>query len=100
MNMWHMKFTTIKEHFYGKTFISCRHSRKYARSQGIRERNRKNQAVLIEGEIGSEDPSPIRCEILSIPYNNQEAADIAEQYPDLPNSEAYRKEVLTGIYSR
>ena len=57
-------------------------------------------AVLIEGEIGSEEISSFRCEILSIPYNNQEAADIAAQYPDLPNLEAYQKEVLTGIYSR
>jgi len=57
-------------------------------------------AVLIEGEIGSEEVSSFRCEILSIPYNNQEAADIAAQYPDLPNLEAYQKEVLTGIYSR
>lgn len=37
---------------------------------------------------------------LGIPYNNQEAAAIAAQYPDLPNREAYQKEVLTGIYSR
>ncbi len=57
-------------------------------------------AVLIEGEIGSEKISPFHCQILSIPYNNQEAADIAKQYPDLPNMEAYQKEVLTGIYSR
>jgi len=57
-------------------------------------------AVLIEGEIGSEEISPIRCEILSIPYDNQEAADVAEKYPELPNLQAYQKEVLTGVYSR
>ncbi len=57
-------------------------------------------AVLIEGEVGSEELSPIHCEILSIPYDNQEAADIAEKYPKLPNLKAYQREVLTGIYSR
>ena len=57
-------------------------------------------AVIIEGEIGGEELSDIRCEILSIPYNNQEAADVANKYPDLPNKESYQKEVMTGVYSR
>ncbi len=57
-------------------------------------------AVLLEGELGSEKPSAIRCEILSIPYDNQEAADVAEKYPLLPNMQAYQTEVLKGVYSR
>lgn len=57
-------------------------------------------ALLIEGEIGSEKLSPIRYEILSIPYDNQMAADVAEQYHELPDRECYQKEILTGIYSR
>ena len=54
----------------------------------------------LEGAIGEEKPSAIRCEILSIPYDNQLAADIARHYPELPNMQAYQKEVLTGVYSR
>ena len=57
-------------------------------------------AVLIEGEIGSEEISPIRCEILSIPYDNQAAADAADKYPDFPHADAWKNEVLTGVYSR
>lgn len=57
-------------------------------------------AALIEGETGSEELSPIRCEILSIPYDNQATADVAEKYPDLPRMQVYQNEVLTGKYSR
>lgn len=57
-------------------------------------------AVLLEGAIGEEKFSAIRCEILSIPYDNQLAADIAEKYSELPNRQVYQKEVLTGVYSR
>ena len=60
----------------------------------------KAHALLLEGEPESEEPAPLRITILSVPYDNQLAADIAEQYPDLPNKEAYQREVLTGIYSR
>ena len=57
-------------------------------------------ALVVEGDIGSERLSPIRFDILSIPYDNQEAADIAALYPRLPRLECYQREVLTGIYSR
>ncbi|MBP5174301.1 MAG: metallophosphoesterase family protein [Treponema sp.] len=57
-------------------------------------------ALLVEGELGSTELSPISMSILSIPYDNQLAAKIADEYPDLPNREAYKKEVLTGVYSR
>ena len=57
-------------------------------------------ALLIEGEIGAEELSPMRFEILSIPYDNQEAAKVAEKYPELPKLQAYQHEVLTGEYSR
>ena len=55
-------------------------------------------ALLIEGEPGSEEPLPIRMSILSIPYDNQAAADAADRYPS-PNPDAYKSEVLTGVYS-
>ena len=54
-------------------------------------------ALLIEGELGSKEPSPISMNILSIPYDNQQAAKIADEYP-LPDKEYYKLEVLKGIY--
>ncbi|MBR3247031.1 MAG: metallophosphoesterase family protein [Clostridiales bacterium] len=56
-------------------------------------------ALLIEGIPGSEELSPVSMNILSIPYDNELAARIADAYP-LPNREAYKTEVLTGVYSR
>ena len=56
-------------------------------------------ALVIEGDLGSEELTPISMNILSIPYDNKLAAEIAEQYP-VPDREAYQKEVLTGVYSR
>jgi hypothetical protein len=55
-------------------------------------------ALLIEGELGSSDPAPISFNILSIPYNNQLAAEKADEYPDFPDKEAYKTEILTGKY--
>ena len=56
-------------------------------------------ALVIEGDLGSEELTPISMNILSIPYDNKLAAEIAEQYA-VPDREAYQKEVLTGVYSR
>lgn len=57
-------------------------------------------ALLIEGDLGSREPGPLKITTLCVPYNNHEAAEIAENTPDLPNREGYEHEVLTGIYSR
>jgi len=57
-------------------------------------------ALVIEGDLNSRSLSPISFSILSIPYDNQLAAKIADDYPDLPNKDAYKKEVLTGVYGR
>ena len=54
-------------------------------------------ALLLEGE---DRPAPLKITVLSVPYDNQKAADIADLYPDLPLREAYKNEVLTGVYSR
>ena len=54
-------------------------------------------ALLLEGEAG---PAPLGITILSVPYDNREAAARTELYPDLPMGEAFRNEVLTGVYSR
>ena len=56
-------------------------------------------ALLIEGEPGSSDLAPISMNILSIPYDNELAAKVADEYP-LPYKEAYKNEVMTGVYSR
>ena len=57
-------------------------------------------ALVIEGELGEEKPGPVSMNILSIPYDNELAAKIADDYPGLPRADAYKREVLTGIYSR
>lgn len=57
-------------------------------------------ALLLEGEKNSSIPAPIRITTLSIPYDNEAAAQIARESEGLPNADAYIREVLTGIYSR
>ena len=54
-------------------------------------------ALLLEGEQG---PGPLNITILSVPYDNRRAAEIADLYPDLPKKESYQNEVMTGVYSR
>ena len=54
-------------------------------------------ALLLEGE---KERGPLNITILSVPYDNLKAAERADLFPDLPLREAYRKEVLTGVYSR
>lgn len=56
-------------------------------------------ALLVEGEKG-DSPSPLMFTILSVPYNNQAAADIARQDEHLPHRDAYINEIITGKYSR
>lgn len=55
-------------------------------------------ALLIEGEYGSKTPALISFKTLSIPYDNQLAAKLADNYPELPRADAYKDEVVTGIY--
>ena len=56
-------------------------------------------ALLVEGEKTSE-PAPLLFTIISVPYDNQAAADIARADEALPHRDAYINEVLTGHYSR
>lgn len=56
--------------------------------------------LLLEGEIDCEEDAPLHLSVLSVPYDNQMSANIAEQYAKLPNKEAYIREILTGVYSR
>lgn len=56
-------------------------------------------ALMVEGEKTS-SPAPLTFSIISLPYDNQAAADIARKDPNLPHRDAYINEVLTGHYSR
>ena len=57
-------------------------------------------ALIIDGEMGCKSPAPMTMTILSVPYDNEAAAEIARQDEKLPHRESFIKEVLTGIYSR
>lgn len=60
----------------------------------------KAHALLLEGELDCDKPAPLRMTILSVPYDNEAAAEIARRTEGLPAKESYIKEVLTGVYSR
>lgn len=57
-------------------------------------------ALLVEGDLDARAPAPFAMTILSVPYDNEAAADIARREEDLPHRESFIREVLTGIYSR
>ena len=46
------------------------------------------------------EDAPLRMTVLSVPYDNEAAAEDARRDPDLPHRDAWIREVLTGIYSR
>ena len=56
-------------------------------------------ALLAEGEL-TEEPGPLSFSLLSVPYDNDAAADLARMDTNLPHREAYITEVTTGVYSR
>ena len=60
----------------------------------------KAHCLIIEGELGSQADAPMTMTILSVPYDNEAAAEIARQDVNLPHRESFIIEVLTGIYSR
>lgn len=60
----------------------------------------KAHALMVDGELDSREPAPLITSILSVPYDNEAAADIARRDEQLPHREAYINEVLTGVYSR
>ncbi len=60
----------------------------------------KAHALIIDGEMGSQAETTMTMTILSVPYDNEAAANIARQDENLPHRESFIKEVLTGIYSR
>ena len=57
-------------------------------------------ALIVEGEVGSRETANMSMTILSVPYDNEAAAELARQDANLPHRESFIREVLTGIYSR
>ncbi len=57
-------------------------------------------ALLLEGELDQKNPAPLTVSVLSVPYDNAAAADIARRDPALPHRLAYITEVMTGVYAR
>ncbi len=56
--------------------------------------------LLIDGELNCESPAPLSMSIISVPYDNEAAADAARSDPALPHQAEFITEVLTGVYSR
>ncbi len=46
------------------------------------------------------EDAPLRMTVLSVPYDNQAAAEDARRAADLPHQAEYIREILTGVYSR
>ena len=57
-------------------------------------------ALILEGEVGCREEALLTMTVLSVPYDNEAAAEIARQDAALPHRESFIREVLTGIYSR
>ena len=57
-------------------------------------------ALIIDGELGSQTDASMTMTILSVPYDNEAAAELARQDVNLPHRESFITEVLTGVYSR
>ncbi|NLB91193.1 MAG: metallophosphoesterase family protein [Clostridiales bacterium] len=55
--------------------------------------------ILLEGVQGAV-PAPLDVTVISLPYNNQQAIQDAENAPDLPGQEHYIYELRHGIYAR
>ena len=57
-------------------------------------------ALLLEGDLGSSEPSSLRTTILCVPYDIGRAVRMAMESRDMPNRGAYITEITTGIYAR
>ncbi|MCQ2576018.1 MAG: metallophosphatase family protein [Treponema sp.] len=55
-------------------------------------------ALLLEGDLNSTEKSPLYMTSLDIPYDNNRAVEIARNTPNMPDCEAYIREIQTGIY--
>lgn len=57
-------------------------------------------ALLVEGELDSQESAPISMSIVAVPYDNQLSRDLSLQHPEVPLYRSYANEVMTGVYSR
>ena len=53
--------------------------------------------IMIEGELGSKDPSPLTVSFVRVPYDNRLAAELARD-SHMQDKDLYIREILTGIY--
>ena len=56
------------------------------------------QYALLDGTPG-DAPAPLVTSFVTLPYDNQAAAQEARAQPELPDAPAYIQEVLTGVYA-
>ena len=56
------------------------------------------QYAILEGDEGTQ-PAPLEVRMITLPYDNEAAAEDARQAVGLPDAEAYINEVKTGVYS-
>ena len=75
----------------GKLGAGCDQSGSVGNSLGV---NRAHYLIL------EDHPGGVDFITVSLAYDNEEAARIARNTPDLPGREAYIREITTGIYSR
>lgn len=54
--------------------------------------------LLLEG--GDNPGDPLLMTVVSVPYDNEAAAELARRDPALPHREEYLCEIMTGVYSR
>lgn len=57
------------------------------------------QYAILQGEE-NDNKAPLDITFISLPYDNAQAVQDAENAPDLPQREAYIKEISTGVYGR
>lgn len=60
------------------------------------------QYVILRGELGSAQPAPLDISLVTVPYDRNRAIRDTDQAEKngLVNAEAFRREIMTGIYSR
>lgn len=60
----------------------------------------KAHALLVEGELDSEEPGVLQMTTLSVPYDREAAIAAAMADDGLPFRDAFVREIRTGVYSR
>ena len=60
------------------------------------------QYAILRGEVDGRDPAPFDIAMVTVPYDRDQAVRDTEaaERQGLHNAEAFRKEILTGVYAR